>query len=160
VDRTTSSIDDVDEMNEPIVLGLGEGTRHEARGSVMFFKAVAATTTGRLSLMERTLPPGGRMPPAHRHAGNDEAYFVLEGDVTFVLEGQTTVGGRETFVLVPAGVGHTFGNASDQPVRLLVMHAPALDGYFAELEELWAGETPPTVEQERALMLRHGMEPA
>jgi mannose-6-phosphate isomerase-like protein (cupin superfamily) len=110
--------------------------------------------------MDRTLPPGGRMPPAHRHSGNEEAYFVLAGDITFVLDGRTTTHGAETFVLVPAGAGHTFGNTSDAPARLLVIHSPALDGYFAELEQLWAGDRPPTPEQERALMSRHGMEPA
>ena len=66
----------------------------------------------------------------------------------------------ETFVLVPAGAAHTFGNRSDAPARLLVIHAPALDGYFAELEQLWGGDEAPTPEQERALMSRHGMEPA
>jgi mannose-6-phosphate isomerase-like protein (cupin superfamily) len=147
-------------MSVPVVLGPGEGVRHEARGSVMFFKALASNTSGRLSLMERTLPPGGRMPPAHRHSGNEEAYFVLDGDVTFVLDGSATTRGPETFVLVPAGAGHTFGNTSDAPARLLVIHSPALDGYFAELEQLWAGAEPPSPEQERALMSRHGMEPA
>jgi quercetin dioxygenase-like cupin family protein len=147
-------------MTEPLVLGPGEGVRHEARGSVMFFKALAANTSGQLSLMERTLPPGGRMPPPHRHAGNEEAYFVLDGDVTFVLDGHTSTGGPETFVLVPAGGAHTFGNTSDTPARLLVIHSPALDSYFAELEQLWGGDEPPTPEQERALMSRHGMEPA
>ena len=61
----------------------GEGHHLDARGSDMWFKARAADTQGRYSFMERTLPPGGRMPPAHRHRENDEAYFVLEGDVTF-----------------------------------------------------------------------------
>ena len=147
-------------MSEPLVLGPGEGVRHEARGSVMFFKALASNTSGRLSLMERTLPPSGRMPPPHRHSGNDEAYFVLDGAVTFVLDGSTTTRGADTFVLVPAGAAHTFGNTSDEPARLLVIHSPALDGYFAELEQLWAGDQSPTLEQERALMSRHGMEPA
>jgi hypothetical protein len=41
-----------------------------------------------------------------------------------------------------------------------VIHARALDGYFAEVDALWSGEQPPTPEQERALMSRHGMEPA
>jgi hypothetical protein len=63
-------------------------------------------------------------------------------------------------VLVPAGAAHTFGNTSDAAARLLVIHAPALDAYFAELDALWSGEQPPTPEQERALMSRHGMEPA
>ena len=49
-----------------IRLERGEGLRREARGSEMWFKATASGTDGRFSLMERTLPPGGRMPPAHR----------------------------------------------------------------------------------------------
>ncbi|HEX5993981.1 MAG TPA: cupin domain-containing protein [Jiangellales bacterium] len=150
----------MDRTSEPAFFNRGEGLRREARGSVMAFKAVAATTNGRLSVMERTLPPGGRMPPPHRHTGNDEAYFVLDGEVTFVLNGATRIGGPETFVLVPAGVAHTFGNTSGTPARLLVIHCPALDGYFADLETLWAGDEPPTSEQERELMVRHGMDPA
>jgi mannose-6-phosphate isomerase-like protein (cupin superfamily) len=145
---------------QPVIFGRGEGVRREARGSVMLFKAMAETTSGRFSLMERTLPPGGRMPPPHRHAGNDEAYFVLDGDVTFIVDGQTTSGGAETFVLVPAGAAHTFGNTSKVPARLLVIHSPALDAYFADLETLWADAIRPTLEQERALMARHGMDPA
>jgi mannose-6-phosphate isomerase-like protein (cupin superfamily) len=149
-----------DDVMEGLVLARGEGVRHEARGSEMFFKALGSLTQGRLSLMERTLPPGGRMPPPHRHVGNDEAYFVLDGEISFVLDGRTTTGGPETFVLVPAGGTHTFGNTTEAPARLLVIHAPALDGYFAELEALWSGDEPPTPDQERALMARHGMEPA
>jgi quercetin dioxygenase-like cupin family protein len=126
----------------------------------MHFKAVAATTGGRFSLMERTLPPKGRTPPPHKHAGCDEAYFVLDGEVTFNIDGEVRTEGAETFVLVPEGTAHTFGNASDDPARLLIIHSPALDSYFAELEKLWSTPTSPTVEEERALMARHGMEPA
>lgn len=126
----------------------------------MCFKALAGLDDGDLSLMERTLPPGGRMPPAHRHAGNDEAYFVLDGEVTFLFDGAARSGGPETFVLVPAGAAHTFGNTSDAPARLLVIHCPALDGYFADLEALWSGDEPPSPDQERELMARHGMDPA
>jgi len=137
----------------------GEGLRREARGSEMWFKATAATTNGRLSLMERTLPPGGRMPPAHRHVGNDEAYFVLDGLVEFHVADEIFPGRSGSFVLVAAGEAHTFGNTSDEPARLLVMHAPALDGYFEELEQLWASPEPPQPDAEAALMRRHGMEP-
>ncbi len=105
----------------------GEGSRREARGSEMWFKATASTTQGRFSLMERTLPPGGRMPPPHSHVGNDEAYFVLGGKVEFRVAGDVFEGSNGTFVLVPAGETHTFGNTGDEPARLLVFHAPALD---------------------------------
>lgn len=142
------------------VFSRGEGERHEARGSVMLFKAMSQTTNGRLSLMERTLPPGGRMPPPHAHTGIEEAYFVLDGQVTFVLDGSEQTYGPESFVLVPAGTGHTFGNLSAEPSRLLVIHSPALDAYFVELEALWGGSKTPSIEEERALMSRHGMQPA
>jgi quercetin dioxygenase-like cupin family protein len=85
---------------------------------------------------------------------------VLDGTITFVLDGVESHCGKDNFLLVPRGAGHTFGNDGDEPARLLVLHAPAMDGYFAELEALWSGENPPAPEQERALMARYGMEPA
>jgi mannose-6-phosphate isomerase-like protein (cupin superfamily) len=138
----------------------GEGVRHEARGSVMWFKATGATTEARFSLMERTLPPHGRMPPSHRHVGNDEAYFVLDGVIEFRVGPDVVDGTTGTFVLVPAGEAHTFGNTSDEPARLLVLHAPALDRYFEDLEALWSASEPPDPANELDLMRRHGMEPA
>ncbi len=143
------------------VVGPGEGhARFSARGSVMYFKALAEQDGGDLSLMERTLPPGGRRPPAHRHTNCSEAYFVLDGLVSVVIEDQELRVGPQEFVLVPRGTAHTFGNAGDRPARLLVIHAPAMDAYFAALHELWNRDQPPLPEEERALMSRFGMEPA
>ncbi len=126
----------------------------------MVFKALASTAAGRFSLMERTLPPGGRMPPAHHHIDNDEAYYVLDGNVTFLLDEEEAVGSVGYWVLVPGGLAHTFGNRATTPARLLVIHAPPLDAYFAELHNLWHRDEPPSAEEERALMARHGMRPA
>jgi len=145
---------------DAIVYEPGEGKFLTARGSEMFFKAVAATTSGTFSLMERTLPPGGRKPPAHRHAHCEEAYYVLDGSVEFAVGSRTHVGGPRSFVLVPRGVAHTFGNGGETIARLLVLHAPPLDAYFKELQELWSHASAPTREEELALMQRHGMEPA
>ena len=138
----------------------GEGLRREARGSEMWFKATASSTGGRFSLMERILPPGGQMPPAHSHTGNEEAYFVLSGSVEFRVAGEVFTGGPGTFVLVSAGEAHTFGNTSPEDARLLVLHAPALDGYFEDLEALWSAAEPPDLDAQLDLMRRHGMEPA
>ena len=137
----------------------GEGLRRSARGSEMWFNATASSTGGRFSLMERTLPPRGRMPPPHRHVANDEAYFVLDGTVTFHVADAVFDGGPGTFVLVECREAHTFGNTAGEPARLLVLHAPALDGYFGDLEQLWAGPAAPDRDTELALMRRHGMEP-
>ena len=124
----------------------------------MFFKAVAAEDDGDLSLMERTLPPGGRRPPAHRHTNCSEAYFVLDGLVSVIVEGEELTLGPEEFVLVPRGTAHTFGNAGADEARLLVIHAPAMDAYFAGLHDLWNRTDPPSPDEERALMDRFGME--
>ena len=143
------------------VLGPSEGAaRFEARGSVMYFKALAAEDDGDFSLMERTLPPGGRRPPAHRHTNCSEGYFVLDGVVAVVVEGTERLVGPEGFVLVPRGTAHTFGNGGEREARLLVIHAPAMDAYFAELHELWNRGEPPAPADERGLMARYGMDPA
>jgi mannose-6-phosphate isomerase-like protein (cupin superfamily) len=138
----------------------GDGLLLTARGNVLAFKAVAAQTGGDFSLMERTVPPGARTPPPHRHVNCSEAFFVLDGTITFWLDGDAPSGGAGDFLLVPRGAGHTFGNQGSEPARLLVLHAPAMDGYFRELHELWAAAQPPTREAERELMSRYGMEPA
>jgi uncharacterized cupin superfamily protein len=142
------------------VLEAGEGTVLSARGSMMFFKATRASTNGAFSLMERTLPPGGRKPPPHIHVNCEEAFYVLDGEIEFSVGEATTLGRRDTFVLVPGGVAHTFGNAGATEARLLVLHAPAMDAYFHELQELWRGAVPPPREEEMELMRRHGMAPA
>jgi uncharacterized cupin superfamily protein len=142
------------------VLEVGQGTLLSARGSAMFFKATRASTAGAFSLMERTLPPGGRKPPPHVHINCEEAFYVLDGEIEFSLGETTTVGRRDTFVLVPGGVAHTFANAGTTPARLLVIHSPAMDAYFEELHALWSADIPPAPDAELELMRRHGMDPA
>ena len=146
-------------MSESSIVSTGKGKVVTARGSVMAFKAIAAQTDGDFSLMERTVPPRGRRPLPHRHVNCSEAFWVLDGTITFVVDGAEQRGGPDDFLLVPRGASHTFGNDGDEPARLLVMHAPAADAYFVELEALWSKGTPPTPDEERALMARHGMEP-
>ncbi|HEU0296816.1 MAG TPA: cupin domain-containing protein [Anaerolineales bacterium] len=145
-------------MEQGIFFEPGEGIAFSARGSSMRFKAVAATTGGAFSLMERKLPVSNRRPQPHTHAG-PEGFYVLEGSIEFVVGGQSRVGGPGFWALVPSGVAHTFGNVGETPARLLIVHAPAADAYFAELQALWSGANPPTPEEERALMRRHGLEP-
>jgi mannose-6-phosphate isomerase-like protein (cupin superfamily) len=147
-------------VSESSIVPPGKGRIVTARGSVMALKAIAAQTGGDFSLMERTVPPHGRRPLPHRHVNCSEAFWVLDGIITFVLDGVEQGGGPDDFLLVPRGAGHTFGNDGDEPARLLVLHAPAMDAYFTGLDALWARPEPPAPEEERALMARYGMEPA
>jgi mannose-6-phosphate isomerase-like protein (cupin superfamily) len=102
------------------VLGRGEGQiRYTARDSAMFFKALAEQDGGDFSLMERTLPPGGRRPPPHRHTNCSEAYFVLDGLVGVTLSGEELSVGPEGFVLVEPrpGAHARRGAGADGPLR-------------------------------------------
>jgi quercetin dioxygenase-like cupin family protein len=142
------------------VFGPGEGRLLSARGSDMVFKATAENTNNAFSFMERTLPPGGRRPPRHVHLEADEAFYILAGEVTFWLDDEITVGTGGSFVLAPGGVMHSFGNQSAEPARVLIIHTPAMDPYFQDLQDLWSDPAnPPDREAELDLMRRHGMRP-
>jgi mannose-6-phosphate isomerase-like protein (cupin superfamily) len=142
-----------------VVIPQDAGERLDVRGSALLFKAAADTTGGAFSLHERLVRAGSRRPPAHTHPARVEAFWVLEGEAEFELDGKRTVVGAGAFVLVPGGVAHTFGAGECDDARLLVLHAPALDDYFRELAELWSAPTPPDVADERSLMRRFGMQP-
>jgi mannose-6-phosphate isomerase-like protein (cupin superfamily) len=144
-------------MTKGIFLEPGIGTTYSARGSTMSFKAERDTTGGAFSFMERELPVSNRRPQPHTHEG-PEGFYVLDGSIEFIVGGESRVGGPGFWALAPGGASHTFGNAGDRPARLLIIHSPAADAYFAELEALWRDSTP-SAEEERELMRRHGLEP-
>ena len=66
------------------------------------------------------------------HKDEDDAFYVLEGDLTFIVEDEDVVAGPGTFVLVPPGVRHTFANRTDAVTRFVNVHAPA--GFDLRLE--------------------------
>ena len=96
------------------IVPAGRGRLLTARGNVLAFKAVADQTSGDFSLMERTVPPGARTPPPHRHVTCSEAFFVLSGTITFRLDDAELTGGAGDFLLVPRGAAHTFGERGRQ----------------------------------------------
>jgi mannose-6-phosphate isomerase-like protein (cupin superfamily) len=69
-------------------------------------------------------PPGEPAPPLHLHPDTDEAFYLAEGDATFLLgdsEITVTSGG---LVFVPRGTAHTVWNAGDCPLRGLILISP------------------------------------
>jgi mannose-6-phosphate isomerase-like protein (cupin superfamily) len=70
------------------------------------------------------IAPGRELEP-HVHAEEDDAFYILEGEMTFVLGAETVAAPPGTFVLVPPGCEHSFRNERSEPVRMLNIHAPA-----------------------------------
>ena len=91
-------------------------------GNVEFLARSADTPRFNLAII--TKQPG-EGPPPHEHAAEDDAFYVLEGELTFILDDEELVVGPGTFVLVPPGVRHTFANRSDSVARCVNVHAPA-----------------------------------
>ena len=67
----------------------------------------------------------GRTMEQHAHDDEDDAFYVMEGELTFNLGDRDVVAPPGTFVLVPPGVQHGFTNHGEAPVRILNIHAPA-----------------------------------
>jgi mannose-6-phosphate isomerase-like protein (cupin superfamily) len=104
---------------EPIVIPPGAGHRI---GNVEFLARSADTPRFTFGIIE--IAPG-RVLEAHVHADEDDAFYILEGEMTFTFGGEAAVATPGTFVLVPPGVEHGFRNDRAEPVRMLNIHAPA-----------------------------------
>ena len=103
-----------------IVVRPGEGRRV---GNVEFL--ARSEDTPRFNLAVITMQPHRDGPELHTHPDEDDAFYVVDGELTFTVDGEALVAGRGTFVLVPPGVPHTFGNRSAAVARVLNVHAPA-----------------------------------
>jgi mannose-6-phosphate isomerase-like protein (cupin superfamily) len=110
-----------------VVVPPGEGHRV---GNVEFL--ARSRDTPRFNLALITIAPHRDGPPHHAHAEEDDSFYIVEGELTFLLGEDELVAGPGTFVLVPPEVTHTFANRGDEPVRMLNIHAPA--GFDLRLE--------------------------
>ena len=88
--------------------------------------------TPRFNLGVITMNPHRDGPEMHTHADEDDAFYVLDGELTFFVDDAEIVAPAETFVLVPPGVPHTFANRGETVARCLNVHAPA--GFDLRLE--------------------------
>lgn len=68
----------------------------------------------------------------HRHKADDEAWYVLEGTLTFRFEDGEVEAPAGTTVFVPAGVAHTYYEAHG-PTRYLIVMTPRLSRLVTEL---------------------------
>jgi len=103
----------------PIVIAPGDGHRV---GNVEFLARTADTPRFTCGIVEIA---GGRELESHVHAAEDDAFYILEGEMTFIFGDEAVSAPPGTFVLVPPGVEHGFRNDGELPVRMLNIHAPA-----------------------------------
>jgi quercetin dioxygenase-like cupin family protein len=120
-------------------------------GDVVTFKALGQNTQGQYALMEIACNPEV-IPPPHIHRHQDEAYYMLEGEVEFYLDSQTSLATPGTFVYSPKGQKHSFKNTGKTIARMLYWITPAgLEMFFAEVGKPVAAPLNPPVPDRAAI---------
>ena len=122
-----------------VVRAPDEGPRHDVLGATHRYKVLAAETGGSLSVFEETIPPGVGAPP-HTHSREDEAFYVLSGEVLFDIDDESSPLrlGPGSFLFAPRHRRHGYRNVGTDSARLLVFAMPGdgLDRMFAAFDEL------------------------
>src|SRR5262249_49758701 len=122
---------------EPFVRAPGAGSTLNVLGVTHIYKATGAETAGAFSLWEDIVPPGAGAPP-HTHTHEDEAFYVLSGEIVIEFEGDAAPHrvGSGGFFFGVRGRRHGYRNVGDELARILVLCTPScgLDQMFGELD--------------------------
>jgi hypothetical protein len=128
-----------------LVVRPGQGHRV---GNVEFLARTADTPRFTFGITEIA---ARRQLDEHVHADEDDAFYIMEGEMTFTLGGEEVAAPPGTFVLVPPGVvhGRKVRYLGDHPGRASTgdasfLHRPARDVQSARLASLRraSGEAP------------------
>jgi quercetin dioxygenase-like cupin family protein len=106
---------------DAVFLPPGDGERLEGNNRAATIKV------GReeLALIELELEPGFEGPGPHTHDDHVDSFYVLEGEVDFLVGDRWHRLPAGSFVAAPIGVTHAFANRDGQHARLLNIHAPS-----------------------------------
>jgi quercetin dioxygenase-like cupin family protein len=116
----------VNTTDEPPIYFLGLPT---------ILRATAQKTDGAFGLVENVMPPGFASP-YHTHHVEDEAFYVIEGDMAFVCGGNWVRAKAGTFVFGPRGIAHGFKVVGDTPARMLLLCTPGgFEQFVVDLSE-------------------------
>lgn len=143
-----------------IVLQPGEGKTVSVLGDQYTYKMVGEDTGGAYGLVETTAPAGSAGPPPHIHQTEDEALYMLEGELAVQIGDQVRQAPTGTFAFVPRGMVHSYSNPGDRVARALVILSPA--GFERAFEEMSAvapsADAPPDMERLMAIAKKYNLQ--
>ena len=91
---------------------------------------------GAFSLIHLTAPPEFETP-YHLHHAEDEAFYVLEGELTVIRDGETIVAGPGSYIVLPRGRPHGFRSNGGKDSRVLIHAIPGGSvGFVAMMLEM------------------------
>ena len=113
-------------ITTPIGLAGGEGEALWYDSGLMTVKASTEQTAGDFFAFEM-LTQQGKMTPLHAHPGEEEIFYILEGEILTHTAGTEQTFGSGSFIVTPRGTPHAFAVLSPT-VRFLCMVSPAGQG--------------------------------
>jgi quercetin dioxygenase-like cupin family protein len=152
---------------EPVAVHRNEGEARWWFGALAEIKATAADTGGQLTIVEVTEHPGTEAP-LHVHHRDDEAFWILDGEVTFEVGDETIEASAGDYVFGPRDIPHRF-TVGDRGCRMLFIMVPGgMENLIrATSEPASRRELPPQSDEEptaeeieclRAIVKEHGYE--
>jgi mannose-6-phosphate isomerase-like protein (cupin superfamily) len=126
-------------IRKALVLRSGEGRTYPMGRISAIFKADGNETAEQYSISEWWLEPHTTGPGAHAHP-EDDVFFVIEGTMSFLVDGNWIDAPKGSFVLVPGGSAHDFENRGSTRAGALnfsapgnfEQHMPAIAQWFAD----------------------------
>ena len=117
---------------------LGQYTRQAEVGSSVWYLgnlftilASSEDTGGRFALIE-VLAPKGTEPPRHVHQKEEEAFYVLEGEITFYIGDEVYAAPPGTFVFAPRGIPHSWVVETDVVRKLVTLTPGGAEEHFRD----------------------------
>lgn len=114
---------DVPLVTKPYHLGVDEGRAIWHLGTLSTFKATGDATAGQCWIKE-ALAARGTATPRHIHSREDEAFYVLDGALSFYLGDTTVPVAAGGFVWAPRTIPHAFCVESES-ARFLTIATPS-----------------------------------
>jgi quercetin dioxygenase-like cupin family protein len=115
-------------MSEPMLQPYMNKREDEAfrfLGIPTLLRATSGNTNGAYCLIEQWTIPAGFASPYHLHHLEDEAFYVLEGELAFVCDGKWIKGGPGAYIYGPREIPHGFKITGAAPARMLILCSPA-----------------------------------
>jgi mannose-6-phosphate isomerase-like protein (cupin superfamily) len=113
-------------------LGPGEGDARRVLDELDTFKATSEQTQGLFALKESRSVRGSG-PPLHVHEREDEACYVIEGDVTLFIGDEIVSASAGSWIYLPRRTPHSLRIDSDQARMLWLIVPGGFDSFFTEL---------------------------
>ncbi|MBB5039351.1 cupin domain-containing protein [Prosthecobacter dejongeii] len=143
--------------NKATIIPAGQGTIIRAFGQESHFHLTGEQTGGAYTQWVEITQPGGG-PPPHFHTREDEWFYVLEGQMSFLKEGQWNEGGPGTAVYMPRNVPHAFKNTGNIVSKMLITTAPSgFENFFARCAEVMNQPGEPDMQRIIEISAEHGI---